>query len=204
MSNEVFVYWDNSNIFINAGRVAKKREGKSAKNQVRVQFSNMMELAGAERDIKKAYAVGSTPPGLLKVWKRLEDEGVQVELLERGKKTGKEQGVDSTLQIHMLRDALDEEPGIAVLLTGDGEGYHAGTGFHADLERMHSKGWGIEVLSWKNSCKSDMRKWAKKNGVFVELDNFYESVTFTQGLDVKHRHYKKVDFSKRKTATPRK
>ena len=95
---------------------------------------------------------------------------------------GREQGVDQTLQTAMLRDSLDYngDPGIVVMLTGDGAGFTDGVGFHADLERMHLRGWRIEVLSWRHSCNLRMREWAEENGIFVALDDFYDSVTFLE------------------------
>lgn len=82
----------------------------------------------------------------------------------------------------MLRDAFDHngDPGVAVLLTGDGAGFCDGVGFHADLERMRHRGWRIEVLSWRHSCNRRMREWAERYGKFVVLDDFYESVTFLE------------------------
>ena len=52
---------------------------------------------------------------------------------------GREQGVDQALQTAMLRDGFDYngDPGIIVMLTGDGAGFDDGVGFHADMERMH-------------------------------------------------------------------
>ena len=54
---------------------------------------------------------------------------------------------DRVLQLRMLEDALDYNgnPGIVVLLTGDGAGYLEGAGFHSTLERMHKRGFG----GWK-------------------------------------------------------
>ena len=80
----------------------------------------------------------------------------------------------------MLEDALDYNgnPGIVVLLTGDGAGYVEGTGFHSTLERMHKRGWRIEILSWAHACNQRMRRWAEANALFVSLDDFYESITF--------------------------
>ncbi len=178
----VFVYWDNSNIFISAKDVAAKREGEAARFRVRVHFGHLLQLARAEREVEHAVAVGSIPPELRHVWNHMENEGVTVHLLERGAMHGGEQGVDHVLQTAMLRDAFDHngDPGIAVLLTGDGAGFESGVGFHADLERMHSRGWHIEVLSWRHSCNRRMREWAERNGSFVALDDHYESITFLE------------------------
>ena len=179
---KVFIYWDDSNIFISAQEAAVEREGDQVRNRVRLHFRNLLDLASAGRDIEHAIAVGSIPPELRHVWNRLENEGVSVQLLERGALLGREQGVDQMLQTAMLRDGFDYngDPGIAVLLTGDGAGFADGVGFHADLERMRRRGWRIEVLSWRNSCNRRMREWAEEEGLFIALDDFYESITFLE------------------------
>ena len=180
---KVFIYLDNSNIFISAQESAAEREGESARARVRIHFRNLLALAQAGRPIERAIAVGSIPPELRQMWNRLENEDVEVQLLERGALQGSEQGVDQVLQTIMLRDTVDYNgvPGIAVLLTGDGSGFVDGVGFHADIERMHGRGWDIEVLSWRHSCNRRMREWAEENGKFIALDDFYNSITFLEG-----------------------
>ena len=183
---KVFIYWDNSNIFISARDVAVEKEGPDAYHRVRIDFRNMLSLAGAGRHVEHAVAVGSIPPELRHVWNRLENEGVSVHLFERGAMGGamggREQGVDQALQSAMLRDALDYngDPGIAVMLTGDGAGFYDGVGFRSDLQRMHNRGWRVEVISWRHSCNTRMRTWAEQSGKFIALDDFYESVTFLE------------------------
>ncbi len=180
--DKVFIYWDNSNIFISAQQVAALIEGGTARFRVRLDFQNLLELARAGREVEHAIAVGSIPPELRHVWNRLENEGFTVQLLERGALQGREQGVDQALQTAMLRDAFDYngDPGIAVLLTGDGSGFADGVGFHADLERMLRRGWRIEVLSWRHSYNRRMREWAEEHGEFIALDDFYDNVTFLE------------------------
>ena len=180
--DKVFIYWDNSNMFISAQQIAIEREGEAARYRMRIDFRNLLNLACAGREIEHATAVGSVPPELRHVWNRLENEGVTVQLLERGTMHGREQGVDQALQTVMLRDGFDYNgnPGIAVMLTGDGAGFDDGVGFHADLERMRRRGWRIEVLSWRHSCNRRMREWAEEHGKFIALDDFYESITFLE------------------------
>ena len=61
--NRVFIYWDNSNIFHEAHRLAEeRREGANARYHVRVNFDNILRLAHADRPLKKALAIGSVPP----------------------------------------------------------------------------------------------------------------------------------------------
>ena len=54
----VFIYWDNSNIFHEAQRLAEEREGGLARYRVRIHFDNLLNLARADRPIERALAVG--------------------------------------------------------------------------------------------------------------------------------------------------
>ena len=208
--DKVFIYWDNSNIFIGARAVAEEREGVAARHRVRISFKAMMQLAHADRPVEKAIAAGSVPPELRALWNRLSAEGVEIELFDRGAiERGEQQTPDRVLQLQMLRDFADYngDPGIVVLLTGDGQGFYDGAGFHADLERMHRRGWRVEVLSWANSCNQRMRQWVEEHGVFVPLDDFYEAVTFLQPSSADHpgadyRNEAELDLSRRRKALP--
>ena len=72
--DKVFIYWDDSNIFISAQQVAIEREGEAVRSRVRIHFRNLLELTRAGREIEHAVAVGSIPPELRQVWNRLENE----------------------------------------------------------------------------------------------------------------------------------
>jgi len=194
----VYLFWDNSNIYIPAQNVAAKREGIHAPKAVRIQFDNLRQLAVAGRTLGAAVCVGSIPPDMKELWDRLRKTGVKVELFERGGESGQEQGVDQCLQVHILRAGLDNpDPQIAVLLTGDGKGYLDGVGYHADIERLQKRGWGVEVLSWDVACNARLRQWATNNGVYVPLESFYDSVTFLEGS----RKVKPLNLTHRKKAT---
>lgn len=196
----VHVFWDNSNIYIPAQQVAAEREGVLAGKETRIHFDNLYHLANAGRPVERALCVGSVPPEMDAVWKKLRGSGVTVELFERGADSGAEQGVDQCLQVHMLRALVDaSEPGVAVLLTGDGAGYDTGAGFHADLERMHKRGWGVEVLSWDLACNKRLKAWAQANGIFVALEKHFEQVTFRAGT----RRQQPVSLTHRGRAMPR-
>lgn len=182
--DHVFIYWDNSNIFHEAQRLAEERsEGPNARYRIRVHFDNMLRLAHADRPIERALAVGSVPPEMRQLWNRMESNGIEVRLFDRGsRERGEQEMPDRLLQLRMLEDALDYNgnPGTVVLLTGDGAGYLEGAGFHSTLERMHRRNWRIEILSWVHACNQRMRRWAESNGVFVPLDDFYDAITFME------------------------
>jgi hypothetical protein len=202
MKDDAFIFLDNSNIFFSAKTVATEKEGVDAGYQVRIQFDNLLKLAAAGRKVEYAIAVGSVPPALRHVWNMLERAGVKVELFERGALSNREQAIDQALQVHMLRTAFDRngDPGTAVVLTGDGAGFLDGIGFHADLERMHRRGWKIEVLAWERTCNSRLKTWVNTVGTFVSLEDFYDSITFTEDMNGVLRRSAPLDLSKRKTA----
>ena len=180
----IFIYWDNSNIFHEVQRQAEERsEGSGARYRVRIHFDNLLRLAHADRPVEKALAAGSVPPEMRQLWNRMENRGVEVQLFDRGSaERGEQEMPDRILQLRMLEDALDHngDPGIVVLLTGDGAGYLEGAGFHRTLERMHRRGWRVEILSWADATNQRMRRWAEANGRFVALDDFYYSITFLE------------------------
>ena len=188
---EVFIYWDNSNIFIEAQRIAEERnEHVDARFRVRINFDNILRLAHADRPVRKALAAGSVPPEMRQLWNRLENQGVQVALYNRVRSDLGEQEIpDQRLQLEMMKGALTHvsDPGVVVLLTGDGAGYLEGVGFQSALELMHQHGWRVEVLSWTHSCNFRMRQWVEENGVFVALDDFYDSITFLEPSGPGHR-----------------
>jgi len=196
---KVFIFLDNSNIFISAKAVALEKEGQDAMYNIRISFDRLLRLASADRPIEFAIAVGSIPPQLRHVWNRLSQAGITVELFERGSQSEKEQAVDQALQVHMLRKAFDYNgnTGTIVMLTGDGKGFLEGAGFHADLERMHRKGWNIEVLAWEKTCNKNLKEWTKNIGIFVPLEDFYDSITFTDDEQGVIRQSTPLDLSKR-------
>ena len=177
----VFVYWDNSNIFHAAQDLAEERNGDmNARHRVRINFENLLRLAHADRPLAKALAAGSIPPAMINLWNRMADAGIEVNLYDRGAPNrGEQETPDRWLQLRMLEDTVDyiDNPGTGVLLTGDGAGYNEGHGFHRTLERMQRQGWQVELLSWYHSTNQRMLDWVAENGVFVPLDDHYETVT---------------------------
>ena len=205
--DKAFIYWDNSNIFINARNTADAREGAAARKRLRIHFKAMLRLACAGRRMEKAVVAGSVPPESRALWGRLREGGLKVEeLFDRGDHSGKEQEVpDERLQLQMMADTLQNSPGVAVLMTGDGKGREKGRGFHFALELMRRKGWRVELMAWERGCHSQMREWTMKNGVFVPLDEHYMAVTYLTALRADSlgflpRKAERLDLSRRRRA----
>ena len=183
---KVFIYWDNSNIFHEAQRLAEELEdGPDARFLVRINFDNLLRLAHGDRPMKKALAVGSVPPEMEQLWNRMEAKDVDVRLYDRGSRERGEQNRVSRTRFYnwpcwKMPWITMGIRGIVVLLTGDGAGYIEGTGFHSTLERMNKRQWRVEILSWAHSTNQRMRHWAEHHGLFIPLDDFYDATTFLE------------------------
>ncbi len=172
------VFWDNSNIWLVGRGICQQREPRDA-SAFRIHFANLFDFVLAGRDLDYAFVGGSIPPESDPLWRRFESLGIVVDKQERGKATGGEVAVDEAIQLSMANRVLDvAPPQRIVLLTGDGSGYGDGKGFIKQLERAHSHGWEIEVISWDAGCNRYLRQFAERNGAYRSLEPVYEQVTF--------------------------
>ena len=191
-----YVFIDNSNIWISAQKLCYQKE--SSEYALRLYINNLKLLAGCNRRNIQYKIFGSLNMNKNTVWS-LEKDDQTIHQYERGMFSNSEQAVDEAIQLSMYRAMMEEkEPGVAVLLTGDGKGYSEGVGFVKTLEDMYRQGWGIEVLSWGFSCHHDLREFAEKNGVFINLDDYYEEITYLKNF----RYSKPLSLVSRKMAKP--
>lgn len=198
MPAKAFIFYDNSNIFVSGREIAGYMEGVDAPGPFRIHLESLIALAAGGRDIGGAWAAGSDAQGSsAPVWEALQDQGVHVEVFERGALSGGEQAVDQSLQVHMLRMGY-QNPQVAVLLSGDGAGHQNGHGFLNDLKLMKRNGWGIELIAWERTCNRAMREWVELNGVFIPLEKHYNQVTFLE----RRRIVTPLDLSNRPAAKP--
>ncbi|KAF9870415.1 hypothetical protein CkaCkLH20_12082 [Colletotrichum karsti] len=65
-----------------------------------------------------------------------------------------EEGVDEMIQTQMHYSVMDDNPGVMVLVTGDGNQNETGfsDGFPADVKRALKRGWAVEIYAFKNTC----------------------------------------------------
>lgn len=195
--DKVHIIWDNSNIFLSGRETCARIEMKEY--GFRINFQNLIDLAADSRKIEQVFCVGSVPPPTDSVWGHIEKRtGKKPELYERGASSGKEQAVDQALQARMLRLGYDYDPETIILLSGDGSGDDEGVGFFADIKRLHRIGWKVEIMAWENHINKKMKTWAKENGLFLPLDEFYGAITF---IDKNVRRTRKLDLTKRPRTT---
>ncbi len=193
---QVHIFLDNSNIFVSARQVAEERDWLLAPADTRLHVENLHRLARSGRDVAKAVCGGSPP---MPHRRRLESLGYLVEEYPRHRVSRREVAVDHAIQTHMRRSLRDSAPAVAVLLSGDGNGYLENRGFLSTLKDMRSAGWGVEVLAWDHSCNKALQTWARSYGAYIPLDDYYETVTFIEGS----RRAMPLSLTRRQTAVPR-
>lgn len=177
---KICVIWDNSNIHYGGlNQVFPIKEPTEQKELYRTNFTNLLKLVEAGREIDQVFFVGSTPPESDKVWNYLKQIGIKPELIPRSD-TGEWDTTDHLLQNHLLRLGYEPYKGTIALLSGDGAGVNKGEGFFADAKRLIGVGWKIEVYSWDETCHAQLKKYAVQNGRYVNLSDHYYEITFLQ------------------------
>ena len=106
----------------------------------------------------------------------------EIDLREPGRDSNAEQQLtDLVLQARMTRLLDLDEPGLLVLVTGDGQGWARGDGMFAAAKRLGGQGWAVEVLAWRDSLNRHLAAWASRPPhALVELDDHYRALTFVE------------------------
>lgn len=93
-----------------------------------------------------------------------------------------EQAVDEILHLKILESVVDaEEPSTIVLATGDAAEAEYSQGFLKMVERAMTKGWKVELCSFRKNISGAYRKkefrgrWGKQFKI-IELDDFIEEL----------------------------
>ena len=166
----VHLFIDNSNLFIEAQRVAREKfyYDDPLVLRMRVSYGNLLEKVRSKRKLNEAVLVGSRPPQNDGLWGTLRQVGISPRIFERNF-SNREKSVDAELT-NAVRDTLEDsnEIGIIALVAGDRD-------YIPVLERCVKKGWPVEVYFWGQASNAIQ----KMEGVeFISLDDFFEDVTF--------------------------
>ena len=169
-------FLDVSNIHWSAVQLAQERETALAARSLRLHFDNLYSLLAGGRPETEGRAVGTMPAPVAAQMRR---PNVEVTSLEPGAVSGREQGVDETLQVAIYQTAASERTGVATVATGDGAGHHKARGFLPCIQQLRRVGWTVEVIAWAATCNSALRRFAEQEGQFIALEDYYSSITFT-------------------------
>lgn len=178
----MYIFWDNSNIHISGlESVRPILEPDAPRELFRTDFTKLFQLVSKGRKVDCAYLSGSVPPPSDALWDYLRNMGIRLQLLDKTADGKEQESVDMSLQTMMLRTAIDNEASTIAVLTGDGAGKQLGEGFLSDLKRIKEKfGWNIEIYAWETTCSRALKQYAEANGKFINLEDFYYSVTYVK------------------------
>lgn len=192
----VHLFLDFSNITFGA-RTAAVRSGDEA-SRVRLHTENLYRLMAAGRPVASATMVANSgvPEAVLAHWRRF----FTIVTAESGRDSGLDQAADEMLQNRIFLQLLrPEPPAIIVVATGDGAGWQRGIGFVPTLIVARRRGFGIEILTFRDQSNPRLLALGNRMGVVVLLDPYYGRITFLQGL----RGALPVLLHHRPTAAPR-
>lgn len=191
----VRAFVDLSNIW-GGVREAAAAHGESSL-PIRLSAANLARVLRAGRADFQLTTVANAdvPTGVIR---RFESVG-EVIRRESGHLTHTEQANDETLQVRMYESIHTQPQAVLVLATGDGAGWIQGRGFVPVLDVARTLGWAVEVVAWGTSTNRKLREWAAtERAPFVDLDDYYYSVTFVEG----GRFTQPVLLTHRRTAEP--
>ncbi|KUN75397.1 NYN domain-containing protein [Streptomyces griseoruber] len=180
----LYVYVDNSNIWIEGQRIAAVRSG--AARDIRTALAQQITapwtydfgrlygiLCPPGENVGRSILFGSKPPENDSIWQRVRDADFEVETFDRSTFTNKEKQVDIALSTRMMEDSFTymkaNKGDIAILAAGDGD-------FLPTIKSLQNRGLGVRVVSWSHAVSHQLRDTADE---FIELDPHFDHLTRT-------------------------
>jgi hypothetical protein len=179
----LFVYVDNSNVWIEGRRASAVAKGLAQSIDEAQEkditdptwaydFGYLYELAcPPDSKVGRSILLGSKPPPNDSLWQLAKDEGFEVEVFDRNA-GGREKEVDTGIVTMMLEDSFvhmqAERGDKVVLLAGDRDYVPA-------LKSLKRRGIGTRVVFWEHATARDLRGEADE---FVPLDPHLQDLEF--------------------------
>jgi hypothetical protein len=169
----IYVYVDNSNLWIEGQRVAASIRnhvslGETLDPNWRYDFGKLYELACPQTEkLGRTSLFGSTPPLTDSLWKRADAEGWDVRTHPRNA-SNKEKQVDSSIITLMLTDCFKymQPDDRVVLISGDAD-------FVPAIKPIQQAGHQVTVMFWSHAS----RELVDKANTFVSLNDHFDFLT---------------------------
>ncbi|CAJ0877192.1 4068_t:CDS:2 [Entrophospora sp. SA101] len=165
----VHVYIDNSNVFIegkfNIGQLEYIFDAEKILyhiNQLHIEYGQLLALVQDGHGLGGApVLVGSRLPPNDSLWKRIQKQGYEVTVYDQNAENRKK--VDMEIGASMMDTIQNYNPGILVLIAGDGD-------YVPVINRVLNKGWAVEIWFWSSGISNDL----KSKVLFKPLDICYK------------------------------
>ena len=146
----VYVYWDQSNIFIEAQRMADKLDrnfGDDVAYRIHIDFRKLLHLARENRLVAKAVTAGSVPPEMKEVWENLRSSGVRTEIIDWKETGNAERELPDRKLLHLAR----ENRLVAKAVTAGS----VPPEMKEVWENLRSSGVRTEIIDWKETGNAE-------------------------------------------------
>jgi len=176
----LYVYVDNSNIWIEGQRIQAVRQGLAPDIRTALRqnitapwtydFGRLYDLLcppGAP--VGRSILFGSRPPENDSIWQRVRDADFEVRTYDRSTFTNKEKQVDIALSTTMLEDSFKymKAGDTAVLAAGDGD-------FLPTIQSLQARGLAVRVVSWSHAVSRQLRDTADD---YLALDSHFDNLS---------------------------
>lgn len=179
----VFVYVDNSNVWIEGRRASAVARGLAPSFEDAIDqnivdpawsydFGRLYELAcPPDAQVGRSLLLGSRPPANDSLWERARSADFEVEVYDRNA-ANREKKVDTGLATRLLADSYEHMQArlpdvMAVLVAGDGD-------YVPPVEDLQRRGIKVRVVFWPHATSRELRTTADE---FVGLDQHLEFLT---------------------------
>ncbi|TLW89220.1 NYN domain-containing protein [Saccharomonospora piscinae] len=178
----LYVYVDNSNIWIEGQRIQAVRSGKACDIRTALEqklyahwtydFGRLYDLlCPAGQAVGRSILFGSRPPENDSIWQKVRDADFEVETFDRSTFTNREKQVDIGLSTKMLDDSYEymnpANGDMAVLAAGDAD-------FLPATQSLQRRGLKVRVVSWSHAVSHKLRDTADE---FVALDPHFDHLS---------------------------
>ena len=177
-NEHVFIYVDDSNMWIEAKKLAANKFNLKCKEdpRLRLDIGKVADVVANNRKVAWGTLYGSEPPERDSVWQKIRERGWKVITTKRSTFTGKEKQVDHQMvaDITALVSGCIAK-GKIVIVSGDADMIPA-------ISKSLHMNWSIEIWMWENGVSNSLKQLAEKNPGLMSinfLDSRLEEVTFT-------------------------
>ena len=176
----IWLFVDDSNIWIEAKKVVSKLKGFRTKedHRLRIDMGKLTDVVTAGRPVKKGILYGSEPPKIDSVWAKIRKKNFDVKTKRKNNITRREKEVDGQLITDVTTIACktpEEERSTIILITGDAD-------IRPAVEQIIQEGvWSVEIYMWRQGFSSRLRD-LEKESIKVrcsDLDEHLNKITFT-------------------------
>ncbi|XP_068754085.1 uncharacterized protein [Montipora capricornis] len=173
----VFIYVDNSNVWIEGKKLAAKQQKLKCLEdpRMRLDIGKVADVVANGRHVVWGVLYGSEPPPIDTVWNIIRTFGWKVVTNKRSTIQNKEKQVDQQLVADIIALVCDKDiaKGKIAVISGDADVIPA---------IKEGEGWSFEIWMWDSAISTGLKDLADKKPELLTistLDSHLESISFT-------------------------